>query len=106
MAKLSEVVKKAYKTGKPIKDIVLETIQESESRMKKFVKEELTSEFKIQKMVLDTEFRKVNTKIDDLDIRMSKGFEQKSEHLHEHDIQIATLNERVDEIAVRLPLNA
>ena len=114
----SKLTDKIDESEKRLEGKLTKKIRNSEGRLEKRLKEfvmnelstqlesQLSSHFRIQKIVLDTEFRKINTKFDDLNSRMSKGFVQEDKHLHKHDIQIATLTERVDDIDERMPLHS
>lgn len=85
-----------------------------EKRLKEFVMNELStqiesqlsSHFKIQKIVLDTQFRAIDSRFDNLEKRMEAGFERVGKHLYEHGIEIETLKERVGDIEERMPLHS
>src|SRR3989344_3082186 len=81
-----------------IRDIVKETENKLEKRIR--------SEFAIQNIMLDTKFRSIDSRFDNLEKRMEAGFERVGKRLYEHDIEIETLKERVDDIDERMPLHS
>ncbi|MBP9691489.1 hypothetical protein KBD81_05430 [Candidatus Woesebacteria bacterium] len=67
-----------------MKDIVQGSIQESEARMKEFIR----SEFRINNMVIDTQFREVHAKLDLLEKQTTKNFQRVESYLQLHHTRI------------------
>lgn len=97
------LTKKDLQSIKGIVDNSIENaITSSEAKMKQYI----ASQFRIQNMVLDTQFREIHSKLDEHDDRMTRGFSEANKRLHEHDVEIETLKERVDDVEEQMPLHS
>ncbi|MDA1317025.1 MAG: hypothetical protein O3B87_03295 [bacterium] len=83
-----------------VDDSIGNAINGSEAKMMQYI----ASQFRIQNIVLDTRFRSIDSRFDSLEKRMSEGFSKTNKYLHERDVEIETLKERVDHIEEQIPL--
>lgn len=70
-----------------VQNIVDKAIQDSEQRMKEFVR----SEFRIQNIVLDTRFRAIDTRFEALERKIDNRFRPLEVQLQNHEERISAL---------------